>query len=224
MDLALKSRIDRTMTIGSGILIQGILWLIIWVGPLYIWFLLDPRWGHNFAFAIIFITVGLAYYIRKTSCRIAAVITAFLIIPIEMAWWSWDVATLTAAIMLAITIILYVIERNRKVEIIAPSSRLRAWLKVHIINFAYLGLAHMPMIFFGGRWRNQEAFLQYLPIELELSTIVFNAMLLILVILGITERYIKNIGRFQVTKIGFIWAIFMIIIPLLFIFAKPSFG
>jgi hypothetical protein len=141
-----------------------------------------------------------------------------------MAYWSWSSATLAATIMLAATIILYLIERIRKTEIITPSTRSRAWLKVHIINFAYLGLAHMPLIFFVGRWHHQEGFTQYLPIELETSTIVFNAMLLILAILGITERYTKSIGRFQVTKIGFAWAILMIIIPLLLIFTKPGFG
>jgi hypothetical protein len=215
----MKAIIDRFATTGFGILLQGILWLTIWGGPFYFWFLLDPRWGHNYAFALIFITVGLAYYIRKTSCRLAAVIAAFLIVPTEMAYWSWYSATLAATIMLAITIILYFTEKIRKTEIIAPSTRLRAWLKVHIINFAYLGLAHMPLIFFVGRWHHQEGFTQYLPIELEASTIVFNAMLLILAILGIAERYTKNIGRFQVTKIGFTWAILMIILPLLLIFA-----
>jgi len=215
----MNSTIDRFTTTGFGVLLQGILWLIIWGGPLYFWFLLDPRWGHNYAFALIFITVGLAYYIRKTSCRLAAVIAAFLIVPTEMAYWSWYSATLAAAIMLAITIMLYFIEKIRKTEIIAPSTRLRAWLKVHIINFAYLGLAHMPLIFFVGRWHHQEGFTQYLPIELEASTIIFNAMLLILAILGIAERYTKTIGRFQVTKIGFAWAILMIILPLILIFA-----
>jgi hypothetical protein len=180
--------------------------------------LLDPRWGHNYAFAIIFITVGLAYYIRKTSCRLVAVVAAFIIVPTEMAYWSWFSATLAAVIMLALMIILYFIEKIRKTEIIAPNTRLRAWLKVHIINFAYLGLAHMPLIFFIGRWHHQEGFTQYLPIELEASTIIFNVMLLLLAILGIVERYTKNIGRFQVTKIGFTWAILMIIIPLILIF------
>jgi len=38
-------------------------------------------------------------------------------------------------------------------------------------------------------------------------------MLLILVTVAILERFVKNFGRFQVAKTGFIWAMLMKIIP-----------
>jgi len=220
----LDSRIDRVTTIGFGLFLQGILWLIIWLRVFFIFFLFDPRWGHNFAFATIFITVGLAYYIRKTSCRLVAVVSAFLIVPTEMAYWSWETATNAAIALFIVMIILYAVERTRGAELVSPTTRLRAWLKVHLMNFAYLGLAHMPLIFFVGRWPNQERFAQYLPIEFELPTIVFNLMLLVLAILGVGERYTSHVGGYRLSKIGFAWSILMIIVPLALLFAKPSFG
>ena len=224
MILSLDSRRDRITTIGLGLLLQGVLWLVVWLRVFFIFFLFDPRWGHNFAFAIIFITVGLAYYIRKTSCRLVAVASAFLIVPTEMAYWSWEIATEATIVLFIVMIILYAVERMRKTELVSPTTRLRAWLKVHLMNFAYLGLAHMPLIFFVGRWPNQERFAEYLPKEFELPTIVFNLMLLVLAILGIGERYSSHVGRLRVSKIGFVWSILMIVVPLLLLFARPSFG
>jgi len=220
----LDSRIDRITTIGFGLLLQGILWLISWLRVFFIFFLFDPRWGHNFALAIIFVTVGLAYYFRKTSCRLVAVASAFLIVPTEMAYWSWETATNAAIALFIVMIVPYAIERTRRTELVSPTTRLRAWLKVHLMNFAYLGLAHMPLIFFVGRWPNQERFAEYLPKEFELPTIVFNLMLLVLAILGIGERYTSHVGRYRLSTIGFAWSILMIIVPLALLFAKPSFG
>ncbi len=89
-----------------------------------------------------------------------------------------------------------------------------AWLKIHLMNFSYLGLVHMPLIFFLIRWYNPEPYLKYLPIEHHLSTSTFNAMLFILIIFAIIERYIGKVGRLQIAKTGFIWSILMIVIPL----------
>jgi hypothetical protein len=203
------------MTVGTGILIQGILWLIFWLGPAFGLFEADPRWGHNFTLPIIFITVGLAYNFRKLSCEFIAVFQAFLTVPTLLALWYWTSATYAAIILLIITIILYLVERMRESELVNPRPRLKAWLKIHFLNFAYFGLAHMPLIFFLVRWFNPEPFLPYLPVEHHTSTSIFNFMLLILTPFAVMERYVKKIGRISVTKIGFIWAMLMIIIPLI---------
>jgi len=57
--------------------------------------------------------------------------------------------------------------------------------------------------------------MDFLPAEHEISTSTFNAMLLLLVLLAILERFVKKLGNLQVAKAGFIWAMLMIIIPLL---------
>jgi hypothetical protein len=117
--------------------------------------------------------------------------------------------------LLGIFLILYFIETKRETELIVPNSRLRTWLKIHLLTFAYLGLAHMPIIFYLVRWTNPDAFSKFLPLEHEISTSVFNAMLLPLVILAILERFVKNVGIIEVAKAGFIWVVLMMVIPLI---------
>jgi len=116
-----------------------------------------------------------------------------------------------ASVFLFIFLILYAIET----ELINPNPRFKAWLKIHLLTFAYLGLAHMTLIFYLIRWSNPEAFTDFLPAEHEVSTSIFNAMLLILIPVAILERFVKNVGGFQFAKIGFIWAMLMIMIPIL---------
>ena len=211
----MKLNIDRMMTAGNGILILGIAWLIFWLGPAFFLFEKDPRWGHNFAIPITFITVGLASNIRIISCQLAAVISAFFIVPTLLGFWGWNIATIISCVFLLIFLILYLIERGRETELIDPVPRLRTWLKIHLLTFAYLGIVHMTLIFYLVRWSNPDSFTNFLPAEHEVSTSIFNAMLLILVILAIIERFVPKIGGFQVAKAGFIWAMLMIIIPIL---------
>ena len=212
---SLKIDGDRVMTAGNGILILGIAWLLFWLGPAFFLFREDPRWGHNFAIPLTFITAGLASNTRIISCQLVAVISAFFIVPTLLAYWSWAVATMISGGLLGIFLILYFIETRRETELIVPNTRLRTWLKIHLLTFTYLGLAHMPLIFYLIRWTNPDAFAKFLPPEHEISTSVFNAMLLPLVILAILERFVKKIGIFQVAKAGFIWVVLMVVIPLI---------
>jgi uncharacterized membrane protein YraQ (UPF0718 family) len=211
----LKIDYDNLMTAGNGILILGIAWLLFWLGPAFFHFREDPRWGHNFAIPVTFITVGLASNTRIISCQLIAVISAFFIVPTLLAYWSWAVATMISGGLLGIFLILYFIEKGRENELIVPNTRLRTWLKIHLLTFAYLGVAHMTLIFYLVRWTNPDAFSKFLPLEHEISTSVFNAMLIPLVILAILERFVKKIGIFQVAKAGFIWAVLMMVIPLI---------
>jgi hypothetical protein len=211
----LKINTDRILTSGNGILVLGVLWLVFWIGPAFFLFEEDSRWGHNYAIPILFIIVGLAYNVNKISCQLTAAIASFLTIPVLLAFWPWDLSTIIATVFLAIFLVLYLFERGRRTELINPNLRLRAWLKKHLLTFAYLGLVHMSLIFFLVRWNNPEPFLQYLPIEHHASTSIFNAMLVVLTLFAIMERFVKNIGWFQVPKAGFVWSVLMIIIPLL---------
>ncbi|MCX9081590.1 MAG: hypothetical protein OIN83_05285 [Candidatus Methanoperedens sp.] len=212
---SLKIDGDRVMTAGNGILILGIAWLLFWLGPAFFLFREDPRWGHNFAIPLTFITAGLASNTRIISCQLVAVTSAFFLVPTLLAYWSWAVATMISGGLLGLFLILYVIEIRRETELIIPNPRLRTWLKIHLLTFTYLGLAHMPLIFYLIRWTNPDAFAKFLPPEHEISTSVFNAMLLPLVILAILERFVKKIGIFQVAKAGFIWVVLMVVIPLI---------
>jgi len=210
-----KLDMEKLMTAGNGILIMGVAWLLFWLGPAFFLFEKDPRWGHNFAIPVTFITVGLASHTRILSCQLAAVISAFIIVPTLLAFWPWNIATMIAVVFLALFLLLYFIERGKETGLIKTNPRLKAWLNIHLLTFAYLGLAHMTLIFYLVRWGNPGAFTDFLPSEHDPSTSIFNAMLLLLVILAILERFVKKVGIFQVAKAGFIWSMLMIIIPIL---------
>jgi len=215
MRILLVTRLDKILSVGFGIFLQGVLWLIFWLGPAFPFFMSDPRWGHNFALPIIFINVGVANYFRSISCQSVAVFASFLTVPIELAFVPWSIGTALAVALLILTVVLHTVERTRKTEILNPKPRLKAWLKIHLLSFAYFGLAHMPLIFFLVRWFNPGPFAMYLPVEHEPSTSIFNFMLLILTPLALTERYIRQIGKFQVSRIGFVCALLMIVLPML---------
>lgn len=206
--------LDRMMSAGFSMAILGILWLLFWLGPAFHLYEGDVRWAHNFAFALIFIIVGLASYRRTLSCGIIAVVASFLIVPTELAFWSGAVATMAAASLLVLMLLVCIAERQKGRELLQPAPRLSAWLHIHLLNFAYLGIAHMPLIFFFVRWISGEPYLEYLPIEHEPSTTIFNGMLLILVIIAIAERYVKTTGRYSISKAGVAWAVLMLILPL----------
>jgi hypothetical protein len=202
------------MNVGTGLLILGILWILFWLGPAMPLFVIDSRWGHNFVMPIIFITVGIAYYSRCLACQFFAVISSFLTVPLFLAlWWYADVLYIAIA-LLAILIILYLLERTEKFKILQPNPRLKAWEKIHFLNFAYVGLVHMPLIFFLIRWGLTDSS-QYLPVEHEMSTTLFNLTLLILTPLAAMERYVKKIGNFDISRMAFAWIILMIIFPLI---------
>ena len=214
----MKVTINKLMTSGNGFLILGVLWILFWVGPAFFLFEEDSRWGHNFAIPIMFILVGLAYNVNKISCQLTAAIGSYLTIPTLLDIWAWDIATLIACVFLGIFLIFWAIEKNRKTELINPNKRLKAWLKMHLMTFAYIGLVHMTLIFFFVRWNNNLAYSEYLPDERgDLDTIMFNVMLVFLTVFAIMERFVKKVGTFSVPKAGFIWSILMIIVPLLII-------
>lgn len=212
----MKINLKKLMSSGNGILMLGAIWLLFWLGPAFFLFEKDSRWGHNFAIPIIFIHVGLAHNVPKISCQLTAAVASFLTIPILMDILPWDLSTIIATILLGAFFLSYLMEKNRKTELINPNKRLRAWLKMHLMTFAYFGLLHMTLIFFLVRWENWEAFDTYLPREQEdLDTVLFNAMLVVLTIFAIMERFVKKIWRFNVPKAGFIWSVLMVVVPLI---------
>ncbi len=213
----MKFEKDKIMTAGTGIFIIGAAWLLFWLGPAFPLFENDSRWGHNFVIPIVFMTIGLAYNFKTLACESIAVTAAFVVtIPLLLALWSWKTAIIPAILFFGIIIILFLIERTMG-EILNPGPRLKAWLKIHLLNFSYIGLLHMPLIFFISRWSNPDPFAINLPMEHDIPTSVFNAMLFVLVPLAVMERCVKTLGGYAVSKVSFIWSILMILIPILLI-------
>ena len=213
----MKFELDKMMTAGTGIFIIGAAWLLFWLGPAFPLFEKDPRWGHNFVIPIVFMTIGLAHNFKTLACELIAVTAAFVItIPLLLALWSWETALIPAILFFGIVIILFLIERTMG-EIVNPGPRLKAWLKIHLLNFSYIGLLHMPLIFFISRWSNPDLFSITLPMEHDIPTTIFNAMLIVLVPLAVMERYVKTYSGYAVSKVGFTWSIMMVLIPILLI-------
>lgn len=209
--------IDKLMTIGTGFFLIGGVWLIFWFGPAFSLFESDQRWGHNFVIPIVFMTVGLAYNSRALTCQFTAMLASFLvIIPTLLGLWSWKIALLVANSFFIIACLLYFVDRTIG-EVFHPDQRLKAWLNIHLLNFSYIALLHIPLIFFISRWFNQDLFSNNLPVENYIPTIIFNAMLFVLAPLAMMERYTKEIAGIELSKAGFVWSVLMIVIPLLVI-------
>ena len=105
-------------------------------------------------------------------------------------------------------------ERQLKRPLIVTGPKAGFWLKIHLPVLSYIGIAHMPIIFFISRWITAAPYLTYLPVEHEYSTTIFNAMVLILMVLAIAGQYMKEIRGFRLQRVGFYWAVLMLIIPL----------
>ena len=202
------------MTTGTGIFLLGVAWLIFWLGPAFNLYQADPRWAHNFAFALNFIIVGIAFYRPSVSSGIISVIASFITIPTELAYWSGITATLMEGALLVAILIVVVAEWQLKRPLLTTSPQTGFWLKIHLPVLSYVGIAHVPLIFFLVRWSNSAPYLTYLPIEHEYSTTIFNVMVLVLVVFAIAERYVKNVRGFSVPRAGFYWAVLMLLIPL----------
>ena len=202
------------LTTGAGIFLLGVAWLLFWLGPAFNLYEADARWAHNFAFAIILITVGIAYYRQSVSTWTISMIASFITIPTELAYWSGMTATLIEVALLALLLIIVATEWKLKRPLFTPGTKAGFWLKIHLPVLTYLGIAHMPLIFFMIRWTHSTPYLTYLPIEHEYSTTIFNAMILVLMVIAIAERYVKDFRGFSVTRAGFLWAVLMLIIPL----------
>jgi hypothetical protein len=202
------------VTTGTGIFMLGVAWFLFWLGPAFPLYEGDPRWAHNFGFALILVMVGIAYYRPSVSTWIISMIACFITIPTELAYWSGMTATIMELALLVAMLIVVVVEWRLKLPLLTPGTKAGFWLKIHLPVLSYLGIAHMPLIFFLVRWTFSAPYLTYLPVEHEYSTSVFNAMILVLMVIAMTERYVKNIGQYSVTRAGFYWAILMLIIPL----------
>jgi len=202
------------MTTGTGIFLLGLAWMGFWLGPALPLYQADPRWAHNFAFALIFVTVGIAYLRPSVLTGTGAVIASFITIPTELAFWSGMTATVIETVLLVLVAGCAAAEWWKKGPLVVPGSRAGFWLNLHLPVFSALGIVHMPFIFFMIRWVNGVPYLQYLPIEHEYSTTIFNAMLLVLMGIAIAGQYTKNIGEFSVPRAGFFWSMLMLLVPL----------
>ena len=139
---------------GIGMIIMGVLYIWWWVMP-WAWesYRDDPRWAHNWAYAIIIFTVGLAWYHESPITRIIAVIQS-LMMPITA---SGSINTLLCALITLIIfilwIILVIIEKRAKKYFLVDRMQKKTilWLKMHTMIIAWILVGHMGLVFFLAR-------------------------------------------------------------------------
>ena len=211
-----KSAVDRFVNAGTPLVLMGAMWLYLWVFPWYGAYLHDPRWGHNYAEALAFLAVGLAYFNRRLVSDVLALSAAVLIVPASLELLSPPVTAIVGAVLVAFLIIDMIVERGRKSDLGQPSNRrLAFWLKKHLLRFAEIMLLHLTLIYYlvrlpGGTYEN------------ELVTKVYDGMLIPFILLALLEGAVRALWGIPTSRLGFFFGMSTILVSLLLLVEDPA--
>jgi hypothetical protein len=187
---------------GFGLFFMGLSYLLFWLTPAGInAFNYDPRWAHNWAYAIIIIIVGLSWYQKSPISRFVALVQSFTL-PLT-ASGSFNALTMTyiTVIIGLVWFVLVAIEKFTRKMLFQRrfSKRSWNWINLHTLLIAWILLGHMGLVFFVGRLPQElsllalnspAGFLINLPSEIhEASTWAFNITLIIWVIIVLYEQF-----------------------------------
>jgi hypothetical protein len=178
---------------GLGLVIMGLAYILWWFAPPSAWETIfrDPRWAHNWAFAIIIFNVGLAWYHKSPVSRSIVMIQSFMLPVTASGSFNTIICTIITAILLAIWSIIVLVERNKKKIFLENKLSKRAlnWINMHFIILSWLLITHMGLLFFIVRlpleaqlmsYSNHAGYLANLPPEsLELASWTFDIGLFI---------------------------------------------
>jgi len=119
--------------------------------------------NHNWAYAIIFITVGAAWYQKSAVSRIIAVVQAFMLPVTASGSVNTIIMTYITIIIAVIWAVVVLIERKTDKMFLKDRLQKRSWLwiNMHTLIIAWLLIAHMGLVFLIGR-APMEAQLRYL--------------------------------------------------------------
>jgi hypothetical protein len=198
-----EARVSKLMVgPGFGLFFLGLAYLIFWLTPPGLnAFNFDPRWAHNWAFAIIILNVGAAWYQKSPVSRYIAMIQSFML-PLT-ASGSFNALTMTyVTIFFALLwTAVVLIERVKKKLLFQENLARRSWnwINLHSLIIAWILVGHMGLVFFVGRMPQElsllaldarAGFLINLPSEYyEASTWAFNITLLIWVVIALYEQF-----------------------------------
>ncbi|MFX1496946.1 MAG: hypothetical protein ACFFBH_05445 [Promethearchaeota archaeon] len=185
---------------GLGLIIMGAAYLVWWL--IFIEnAILDPRWAHNFTYAIIILNVGLAWYHKTPLSRTTAMFQSFMLPITASGSFNTVICIIVSAIIFTIWIIISMLERTKGKHYLEDklSKRGNNWLNMHTLIIAWILVGHMGLMFFVVRlpleaqlynYGATAGYLMNLPPEsLEYSTWAFNIGLFILVAIMLWEQY-----------------------------------
>jgi hypothetical protein len=206
----------KYVNVGTPLVLMGALWLYLWVFPWYPAYVDDPRWGHNYAESLAFLAVGLAYFNRRLVSDVLGLLASMLIIPAAMELLPHPVTAIAGGVLVVLIILDMFVERKREKDLLQPSNRrLSFWLKGHLLRFAYIMLAHVPLTYFFVR-------LPADTYEKDLVTVVYDALVIPFVLIALMEGPVRRLWRIPVPGLGFFWGMVTMIISLILLIAQPE--
>jgi hypothetical protein len=185
---------------GLGLIIMGGAYLVWWLSFIE-YALTDPRWAHNFTYAIIILNVGLAWYHKTPMSRTIAMIQSIMLPVTASGSFNTVICTFISSIILFTWIIIVLVEKIKRKEFFQEklSIRGRNWLNMHTIILAWILVGHMGLMFFIVRLPLEAQLYGYSPTvgylinlppeSLEFSTWAFNLGLFVLISLILWEQY-----------------------------------
>jgi hypothetical protein len=186
---------------GFGLFFMGLSYLVFWLTPAGIGaFMYDKRWAHNWAYAIIILIVGLAWYQKSPVSRTIAVVESFMLPLTASGSYNALRMTYVAIVIGLLWIAITAVERTRgKMFFQNLSRRNWNWITLHSLIVAWMLIGHMSLVFFVGRAPQElsllaldepAGFLINLPSEIhETSTWAFNITLLMWVVVVLYEQF-----------------------------------
>ena len=211
-----KTIAAKYVNVGTALFVMGAMWLYLWVFPWRQAYVAEPRWGHNYAEALAFFCVGLAYFNRRVISDWLALIATVLILPTSMELLPHMLTAVLGGILAALIIVDVFVERGRKDDLLKPASRkLAFWLRGHLLRFAYLMLAHIAFTYFFVR-------LPAGTYENELVTKVYDGLLIPLTVVALLEGSVKTLWGVATERVGFFGGMATTIISLLILSSQPE--
>lgn len=198
-----KNSENKLVGPGIGLIIMGFAYILWWFAGPWAWeaFFSDPRWAHNWAYAIIIFNVGLAWYQKSPLSRILAMVQSFMLPVTASGSFNTIVCTIISIVILGIWLLIVALERsNDKIYLKEKlSKRGWNWTNMHTLIIAWLLIAHMGLMFFIVRlpleaqlyeYSNHAGYLANLPPEsLEIATWTFDIGLFVVISVILWEQY-----------------------------------
>ncbi|MFW9850569.1 MAG: hypothetical protein ACFFF4_15665 [Candidatus Thorarchaeota archaeon] len=194
---------------GMGLLLMGIMYLIFWLLPFTLdAYVEDPRWSHNWVYALIIITLGAAFYQKTVASRIVAMFQATLMPLTASGAFSTDLMTIVALVILTTWIIIVLVERKNDSPLLDHrfSRHSQNWIIMHSLIICWMLLAHMGLVFFIGR----------LPFESQLDTIGTS--------IGESLGFLVNLPTERFDLVTYVFDINLVILAILFGYEQFKLG